>query len=334
MSDTPPPPTSSEETPPPSKGPSKKLLLGIAALVILLLVSALIWSRGTNSQQAEQLLTLSEARTQSDSLYHELKQQLAIYKQDNQELYAQIARKEAELEQQYSKIKRLIDQASRDKKDRKTIQEKLQTLSQELGGLRQYVSEQTLDLDELREENRRLKRERRDLDEQYAQELALRKRISQQGADLQKENQAMQERLRAAAVLQANNVKAVGLRLKNNGERKGISVAKRTELVEICFDIVRNEVTEQGPNRFHLRLVDPTGNVVKDDSRGSGQLELFDGSGTIQYTTSKIFDYNPSVKNLCLEWYAFPNTPFVSGTYLVELYNKGRLAGTYNFKTK
>jgi hypothetical protein len=334
MTDTNTPPTPEETGNDTSDAPSKKVIIGIAALLILLLAGALFWSKSNNKRQTEQLLTLADARHQSDSLYQELKQQLAIYKQENQELYAQIARKEAELEQQYSKIKRLIEQASRDKKDRRKIKSKLEMLSSELGGMREYVEEQTLDLEELREENLRLKRERKELDEQYAQELALRKRIAQQGADLQKANEEMQKQLRSAAVLQTTNVNAVGLRLKNNGERKGISVAKRTELVEVCFDIVRNEVTKEGPNRFHLRLIDPSGKVVQDAERGSGKLELFDGSGSIKYTTSKIFDYNTGVKNLCLEWFAYPNTPFVEGTYKIELYNKGRLSGSYNFNTK
>ncbi len=325
-------PTSpSEPTPPIEKKSNKKLLIGLIAVLLVGLIGVLIWSQSNSSKQAEQIISLAEARTQSDSLYREMKQQLAIYKQENQELYAQIARKEAELEQQYSKIKRLIEQASRDKKSRKTIQGKLQTLSNELGDMREYVEKQTMDLDELREENLKLKRERRELDEQYAEELALRKRLAQQGADLARANKEMQERLRSAAVLQTSNVKAVGLRLRNNGQRKGISTAKRMELMEVCFDLVRNEVTEAGPNRFHLRLVDPSGKVVRDENRGSGTLELFDGSGTIQYTTSKIFDYDTSVKNLCMEWYAFPNTPFESGIYRVELYNKGRLSGHYNF---
>lgn len=323
-----------EVTPKPSKGPSKKVIIGIATLLIVFLAGALFLSQKNNSQQAKQLLTLAEARHQSDSLYQELKQQLAIYKQENQELYGQIARKEAELEQQYSKIKRLIEQASRDKKARKAIQDKLQTLNSELVGMRKYVEGQTMNLEELRQENRRLKRERKELDDQYAQELALRKRIAQQGANLKKANEEMQKQLRSAAVLQTNNVNTVGLRLRNNGQRRGVSIAKRTELIEVCFDIVRNEVTKQGSNRFHLRLIDPQGNIVKDEERGSGQLELFDGSGTIEYTTSKIFDYQPSLKNLCMEWYAYPNTPFVAGTYKVELYNKGRLVGFYNFNTK
>lgn len=334
MTDTNTPPNPEETTNTTSKGPSKKIIAGIAVLLILLLAAALFWSKSNNARQAERLLTIADAQHQSDSLYQELKQQLAVYKQENQELYAQIARKEAELEQQYSKIKRLIAQASRDKKDRKAIQSKLQALSSELGGMRAYVEEQTMDLEELREENLRLKRERKELDEQYAQELALRKSIAQQGADLQKANEEMQKQLRSAAVLQTTNVNTVGLRLKNNGERKGINAAKRTELIEVCFDIVRNEVTEEGPNRFHLRLIDPNGKVVQDAERGSGKLELFDGSGSIKYTTSKIFDYNTGVKNLCLEWFAYPNTPFVAGTYKVELYNKGRLSGSYNFNTK
>ena len=39
-----------------------------------------------------------------NSLYNELKHQLARYKQENEELYAEISRKESELESKYSKM--------------------------------------------------------------------------------------------------------------------------------------------------------------------------------------------------------------------------------------
>jgi hypothetical protein len=315
--------------------PKKKSSSFIIILLLLLIGLAVGYYFLVDKKVAEEkIITLEQAAHQSDSLYNELKAELANYKQENEELYAQIARKEAELESQYSKIKRLIQQAKKDKSARRKIELKLKNLDLELANMRTYVDEQTLDLNELRTENRRLKKEKELLDKQYAEELEERKRLAQAGEDLQDANEELNKKLNTASVLQTNNVNAKGLRLKNNGDRRGINSAKRTEFIEVCFDIVKNEVCEPGANRFYLRLISPSGAVVSDPNRGSGKFTLFEETETISYTTSKIFDYNSSVKNLCMEWYAYPNTPFQAGRYRIELYNKGRKVGDYNFDTK
>lgn len=317
-----------------SEKKNNQIVIIIAALLLLAACAVGYYLLSNKKVAEEKVITLEQAAHQSDSLYNELKVELAKYKQDNEELYAQISRKEAELESQYSKIKRLIEQATKDKAARRKIELKLKNLDLELENMRVYVDEQTLDLNELRAENRRLKKEKELLDKKYAEELEERKRLAQAGADLQNTNEELNKKLNTASVLQTKNVDARGLRLKNNGDRRGINSAKRTEFVEVCFDIVKNEVCEPGPNRFYLRLISPAGAVVSDPNRGSGKLTLFDEKEPISYTTSKIFEYNPSVKNLCMEWYAYPNTPFQAGRYKIELYNKGRKVGTYDFDTK
>ena len=339
MTDTPtPPPTSptpASPTPDPKENTKAPKIGLIITAVLVLLAAGAYWAfLSTPTPKPPAALTLATARQQSDSLYNELKHQLALYKQENEDLYTQIAEKEAQLQTQYTKIQRLINQAERDRDANKTIQNKLRSLAAELDKLETYVEKQTLDLDELRAENRRLRAEKQRLDEAYARELEARKRLEEQGASLQEANAQMAKRLQAAAVLQTTNVQASGWRIKNNGERRGVNVAKRTEAVSVCFDLVPNEVIEQGPNRFYLRMVAPDGRVVQDPNRGSGRLELWEKSGIIAYTTSKIFEYNPTVKNLCIDWSAYPDTPFQAGTYRMELYNKGRLVGTYNFNTK
>jgi hypothetical protein len=314
----------------------KKKNNSFVIIVLLLLVIAAIGYYFLSEKKAtnEEIITLEQAAHQSDSLYNELKIELATYKQENEELYSQIARKEAELESQYSKIKRLIQQATKDKAARRKIELKLENLGLELKNMRLYVDEQTLDLNELRAKNRQLKKEKDLLDQKYAKELEARKRLAQAGEDLQSINNAQNKKLNTASVLLTNNLKAKGLRLKNNGDRRGINSAKRTEFIEVCFDIVKNQICEPGPNRFYLRLISPSGAVVSAPNRGSGKLILFEETEPISYTTSKIFEYSPSVKNLCMEWYAYPNTPFQAGRYQVELYNKGRKVGTYDFDTK
>jgi|GEM_PF-1039661 len=332
MEDQTTPPQDAATTPQPQASNNKKWII---AAVVLLLLSGLgycLLKQDNNAQ--EKILSLEQAAHQSDSLYNELKRELAVYKQENEELYAQIAQKESELENQYSKIKRLIVQAKRDKAAKKEIQIKLDNLSTELANMRTYVEEQTLDLEELRIEVRRLRKEKEALDAKYAAELEERKRLAQEGADLQNANDELNDKLNTASVLQVANVHATGSRLKGNGERKGVHLAKKTEVVEVCFDIVKNEVCESGPNRFFIRILDPDGAVVSDTNRGSGKLTLFDDEEEIGYTISKIFTYNTSVTALCIDWFTYPTTPFKKGTYHIELYNKGRKVGDYDFVTK
>jgi hypothetical protein len=324
-----------ENTTPEKKSNKKGLIVIILLLLAVIFIGYLyIGKSGEAADNADRVISLERAAHLSDSLYNELKHQLATYKQENEELYAEISRKESELESQYSKIKRLIDQAHRDKKAQKEIQVKLNNLSSEVSNMRQYVENQTLDLEELRVENRRLKKEKEALDEKYLEELAERERLSKEGADLQNANEELNKKLNTASVLLTKNVNTKGLRLKNSGEKKEVILGKRTELIETCFGIVQNQVCTEGPNRFFIRILDSSGKILLDKNRGSGKMTLFNTGKETDYTTSKIFDYNTSVTDLCIEWYAYPNTPFLTGSYRIELYNKGREVGSCNFATK
>ena len=206
----------------------------------------------------------------------------------------------------------------------KELYSKNRTLKKEINSLMGKKNKTGVDIEQLMKERNQLLSNKLQIEKTLKQRDITIKLLEDTNRKLQKDN----------AVLQTNNVNAKGLRLKNNGDRRGINVAKRTEFIEVCFDIVKNEVCEPGANRFYLRLINPSGAVVSDPNRGSGKLTLFDETESISYTTSKIFEYNPSVKNLCMEWYAYPNTPFIAGRYRIELFNKGRKVGTYNFDTK
>lgn len=333
MSDANPTPPESNEVVAETNNSNSKVFIIIGIVLVLLVGLAYSFLGGSKDAPLE-AMTIEVASHQSDSLYKEMKHELAIYKQDNEELYAQIAQKESELENQYSRIKRLIIQAKRDKSAKKEIETKLKDLTLELENLKEYVEAQTLDLEELRVENRRLKKEKEALDAKYAAELEERERLAKAGVDLQNANDELNEKLQTASVLQTTNGKITALRLKNNGERKSVIFAKRAEFLEICFNIVKNDVCETGPNRFFLRILDPSGAVVTDPNRGSGALTLFDDSEEIHYTTSKIFEYSTQLTQLCMDWHAYPTTPFRAGTYRIELYNKGRLVGQYSFTTK
>ncbi len=312
---------------------AKKSKIIIAAVVATLVIALFFFFNSQQQQIDANILTIEQAKVKSDSLYNEMKEELAFYKQDNQELYKQLLTKEEQLEKLYVKINRLIGQAERDKAAKKQITDKLATLSSEIAELRVFVEAQTKNMEELRLENQRLKAQKDSLQNQVVKKNKQTKSLQNSSDALEEENKILADKVEAASVLQIVNIKAVGLRTKNNGTRVGIDVARRTEIVDVCFEIVPNTITPVGVNRLYLRLIDPAGFTVQDRNRGSGRITTIDEE-RIDYTISKTFDYDPNLFSLCMEWSSYPSTPFTSGRYQIELYNKSRLVGTAFFNTK
>lgn len=322
-----PQPNPSPENPTPANG-SKKVPIAIAIVILLILAGlAYLYVSGNRAELEAQILTLEQAQTQSETTYTELKKELATYKKDNNALYVQISEREVELEKQYSKIKRLISQTKRDKDAKKEIDEKLAALTAEVESLRQLAKQQSTDLAELEKENKRLQAEKDKLAEQYKQEQANNELLKSQTNKLENTNKALNDKIDIASVLQTGNVKAKALKARANGELKEVILANKTEFIETCFEIAKNEVVEAGANRFYLRIIDPTGTTIVDKTGGSGSFPLADNGQTIYYTTEKAINYDTGIFSLCIRWKKTPEFRLVSGDYRLEIYNKGHQVG-------
>jgi len=79
-------------------------------------------------------------------------------------------------------------------------------------------------------------------------------------------------------------------------------------------------------------VINPTGETQALENLGSGVLVNQANSEEIKYTSLKGVKYENNAQNTCMNWQ--PNIPFQEGTYTVEIYNKGYLAGTTTFKLK
>ncbi|MCP4442746.1 MAG: hypothetical protein GY810_27895 [Aureispira sp.] len=333
---TPPQPSPIPESPIDSSSGSKKGPIAIIAIVVLLIIAGLgyLYVSSNNAKFEAQILTLEQAKTQSDSTYQELKKELANYKKDNQALYAQVAQRETELEKKYSKIQRLISQAKRDKSAKKEIDAKLKALTAEVESLRELAQQQSSDLAELEKENKRLQAEKDELAEQYKKEQENNEELKNQTEKLEDTNKALNDKIDVASVLQTANVTAKALKLRSNGDAKQVQIANRAEFLEACFEIAKNEVVEAGPNRFYLRIVDPTGTAIIDKAGGSGSFPLADNGQAVYYTTEKAINYDPGIFSLCIRWKKTPDFQLVSGKYRMELYNKGYQVGRTDLTLK
>ncbi|MCH2044526.1 MAG: hypothetical protein MK212_10455 [Saprospiraceae bacterium] len=310
------------------------ILGGLAVVGIIIFLVLQNMSKSSELQEANTaILTLDQAKNKSDSLYRELRAQIDLYKDENDAMQSEVISKEDELEKLYGKINRLIKRAEQDKSEKKALEKQLKELSEEIITLKKFVDKQSQSIQELRDENERLRQEKAELNENLDSARTVNDQITDENNNLKDQNANLNDKVALASVLKVANITPKALRFKANGLEKETNVAKKVEKLNICFDIVRNEVAPEELDKFYLRITDPVGVAIIDEGRGSGRFKDVAQDRDVYFTTMKSFTYTVDKKLVCLDW-AKGNNNFISGTYEFEIFNKGYLVGKSSFMLK
>lgn len=311
------------------------IIMGVVILGLLITVIVLLVNSSGHSAELEEMNTkietVEDAKTEAERLYEDAKSQLERLQVENEDLYIRIADKEAQLEQQYAKISRLIRQAGAGKAAASDSPE-LEELRKEITKLKQIIASQGAEIEELKAENARLQAEKESLVGEVEATVAEKEALAADKEALKNENENLTEKVERAAVLRVTNIIGTGIRTRRNGQEREINRANRSDKIRICFDINRNEVVEPGNNRFLLQLTDPNNNVIQQSSAGGGRFEHAETGAEVRYTKSHNFNYAPNVESLCIDW--TQNQGFRSGVYKVELFNGNYSAGSGTFELK
>lgn len=306
--------------------------LAVVGIVIFLVLQNM--SKSSELQNAnEAILTLDQAKNKSDSLYRELREQIDLYKDENDAMQREVVSKEDELEKLYAKINRLIKRAEKDKSEKKELEKQLKELSAEIAELKKFVETQSQSIQELRDENERLRKEKAELNDNLDSAKTVNNQITDENNNLKDENSDLNDKVALASVLKVSNITPKAIRFKSNGMEKETNVAKKVEKLNICFDIVRNEVAPEELDKFYLRITDPVGVAIVEENRGSGRFRDMKQDRDVYFTTMKSFTYTVDKKLVCLDW-GKGNKSFISGTYEFEIFNKGYLVGKSSFTLK
>jgi chromosome segregation ATPase len=148
---------------------------------------------------------------------------------------------------------------------------------------------------------------------------------------LLKERENLVDKVNFASVVQVDDIIVNGYRLKNNGNESLTKRADKAEGLKVCFVAGENTITESGEERFYVRIVDPLGETMAMDDMGSGVIQDADEK-QVRFTQYRDIPYENMMTDACLSWQ--PGVAFKEGLYLVEVYNKGHLAGSSTFTLK
>lgn len=341
---------SSQPTPnpvPPSgnnkpEGNNKQRFTAIIAVTIvaLLAVNAVLlasyFQRGKDNAELSTKLDESEQlRQAAENQYVEALAELDEMRGANEEMNALIEQQKEEIRQQKEKIDALI----RDSGNLSAARAELRKFKNQVNG---YVAE----LNQLREQNAALSAENANLNEtndslnsnlenaklnneQLSSERAL--LVSEKEA-LVSNNADLARKVSIASVIRVNNIEVAGQKERRSGKMVTRRNANNIDQLQICFNTEANEIAEPGNEFFLIRVINPQGETMAIEDYGSGTFSSQATGEQIRYTIQKEFSYDRTAGSMCAVW--APGDSFSEGTYKVEVYNKGFLAGTSEFTLK
>jgi hypothetical protein len=263
----------------------------------------------------------SSLRTEMESAYENAIAELESLKGVNAELNGRIEAQQAELADQKGRISELLKDRQQLGKARKAIE----TMKVEIAGYLADIEKMKAENVELASSNQQLATNLQTREVEYAQ-------LNETKAVLVSQNEDLTRTVKIGSVIKVKDVRTDPLKVRSNGKVKEKSSAKQVDQLKVCFTTVANEVAQPGTEEFQVRIVNPRGETMAQEDLGSGTIFDEKTGEEVRFTQSAQLDFNHDEQNVCMTWN--PTGKFESGTYNIEIYNKGHLAGKGNFKLK
>ncbi|MBK9688021.1 MAG: hypothetical protein IPO65_09740 [Saprospiraceae bacterium] len=312
----------------------------IVAIIGLLGLNAYQWFMNSqlktqNTSQQSNLLELEKAQAELDQDYQDALERLEELRGENKEANDLIDAQKKELEIQKGKISEMI-----------WTKRELGKAKDELAKLNAQVTEYVAQITSLKNENAELSTANNQLassNQELSANLEMTKKEKEEIAQaravlasdkekLSKSNEALYSKVDMANAIKINFMEVKGFEVKDNGKLKDKSKAKDIEMLRICFTTETNLVTPSGSKKFFVRIINPQGETVAQEDRGSGVLTNKLNNTQIRYTTSGDIQYDNKDTNGCIDW--TPGDKLSKGGYDCELYNNGYMVGKGKFTLK
>ncbi|MBK9736811.1 MAG: hypothetical protein IPO92_18370 [Saprospiraceae bacterium] len=307
--------------------------IAIVAIISLLGLNGYQWyvnSKLTTSNQTQQseMVELQKVQAELDQDYQAALESLEDMRGDNAQLNALIDSQKTELKAQKERINNLI-----------WTKKEVEKAKSEIKSLNANVAKYMADLQQLKDENKTLTDDNTKLTMRVEEEVKAKEEILQSKAVLNSEkemlvknNEALGSKVDMANAIKINFLEVKGYEVKDDGKLKEKSKAKDVEMLRVCFLTETNMVTSSGQKKFYIRIINPQGETIAVEDKGSGVLTNKLDNTQVRYTTSGEVTYKNEDTNACIDWSISDSLP--KGEYKIEIYNNGFPVGKGQFKLK
>ena len=140
-------------------------------------------------------------------------------------------------------------------------------------------------------------------------------------SSLVKTNRSLKGTLEKNALLTANSFKAKAY--KSGITDFETTKASNANLINVCFTLAENTLTEKGMKEIYIQILNPLNNVI--GTKGAVQF----GKELLIYSDKQLINYNNEMVDICTTVNAEKNDiPFPKGTYYVSVFHQQRKLGS------
>ena len=322
---------------------SKNNSLSVFSIIMILALLGLnVYQWTTNSKMKKELnmeksnlLELEKANSELNLRFESKMEELEGLRGDNQELNAQIDVQKSELSKQKKRISGLI-----------WTEKELSKVRQEIDSMALQADQHIAQIARLKQENEALNNSVQTLNAANTQLNETvetnQKRISSldsvktilvsQTEELSAVNNTLSSKVDMAEAIKINFIEVKGYDVRDGGEVKEKSRAKKVEMLRACFTTETNLIVTPGEEEFQVRYTNPAGEVLYVESLGSGSITNKLTDKTERYTAAGTIEYKNKDTKACLDWK--PNFKLIQGNYTVDIFNNGFLVGKGTFRLK
>ena len=261
-----------------------------------------------DSQEAQQIL-----QQEKEQVINELNDLKVNYDQALQEK-TEVSQK---FEEAKSRIESLINEV---KKQKKITAGVLHKYKREIAALKAQRDKLYKLADSLRTANMQLITENDSLNTNLEQQ-------KQFNDTLLNKNEQLSQTLNKAKILYPTNVTAQGVKIKSSGKVVETSKYKRATDIRVCFTVPKNDILETGKQKFYVRIVNPSGEVI-----GSQEVIEVDGQNIMISGAEEVIYENKALKVCVFVKPQDKEREFIKGKYNVDLYHNGHKVGSTSFE--
>ncbi|WP_026897178.1 hypothetical protein [Daejeonella oryzae] len=284
---------------------SNKIYFLVAVILALLGTNAYLFFKEQKS--SERIVTISDEKSRMQTEIDKIEAELDNSNSSNIKLSEQM-QKEQDLARQ-----KIADLRTALKKGQLT-QGQLAKAQEDIKQLRYFVTKYTADIEELKQQNAALTTERNTLRTTVDS-------VSTKASNLEKVNEELSVKVKAAAALKTGNVSIIPLRVRNSGKESDVTRANTAKKLRVNFTVVNNAVAEKGMHDVYMRIIDPSGNLIVSDNGGMFTAD----DEELQYTYKTAVEFANDGKAYAIDW-TNPGS-FQKGTYTIVLYADGYTMG-------
>lgn len=284
---------------------NKKLIVTLAVAIIAILLGVmgyLIYSLNKSNEENKQMLELAEMDKR------EMENEYENFARQYNEMKAQVNNDSLvqQLEQEQKRTQELLEELRQTKNNDAA---EIARLKKELATMREVLKSFVAEIDSLNRLNEQLMGENENLRQQQAQQ-------QQQISNLSVEKESLSDKVAIASQLDATGLRIMALNKRGKDAKK----TKDVKEFQISFNIARNVTAAAGNRTIYLRILKPTGEVLK----GGGSFHY--ENRTLDYSIRKDIEYNGEETPVTVYWDV--NEMLVAGQYRVMIFADGKNIGS------